>query len=230
MKNVCLLLLLFMAVSCRSQQDSTRKLGPDAFEKGISKADIQVLDVRTSGEYQSGHIKNAMQADWTNKEQFNDRIQYVDKNKPVYVYCLVGARSAAAAEWMRQNGFSHVMELVGGINAWKRAAKPLEGQKDEPQMTVEQYWASIPKDKTVLVDFGAEWCPPCIKMQPVIDEVEKAKDLEFILIKIDAGIHTDVMKSLNIEPIPLFIIYKNGKETWRQQGIVKKEDLKKQLK
>lgn len=230
MKNVCLLVLLFTAVSCRSQQDSTRKLGPDAFEKGIGRAGIQVLDVRTSGEYQAGHIKNAMQADWTNKEQFNDRIQYVDKNRPVYVYCLVGARSAAAADWMRQNGFSNVMELVGGINAWKRASKPLEGQKDEPQMTVEQYWASIPKDKTVLVDFGAEWCPPCIKMQPVIDEVEKAKDLEFILIKIDAGIHTDVMKSLNIEPIPLFIIYKNGKETWRQQGIVKKEDLKKQLK
>jgi len=230
MKNVCLLLLLFMAVSCRSQQDSTRKLGPDAFEKGIGRADIQVLDVRTSGEYQSGHIKNAMQADWTNKEQFNDRIQYVDKNKPVYVYCLVGARSAAAAEWMRQNGFSNVMELVGGINAWKRAAKPLEGQKGEPQMTVEEYWSKIPKDKTVLVDFGAEWCPPCIKMKPVMEEVQKSKDLDFILVNIDAGVHTDVMKSLNIEPIPVFIIYKNGKETWRHQGIVKKEDLKKQLK
>lgn len=230
MKNVCLLLLLFMAVSCRSQQDSARKLDPVAFEKGIGNTGIQVLDVRTSAEYQTGHIKNAMLADWNNKEQFNDRIQYVDKNKPVYVYCLVGARSAAAAEWMRQNGFKNVYELTGGINAWKRANKPLEGQKDEPQMTVEEYWAKIPNDKTVLVDVGAEWCPPCIKMKPVIEEVQKSKDLDFILVTIDAGIHTNLMKALNIEPIPVFIVYKNGKETWRHQGIVKKEDLKKQLK
>lgn len=230
MKNVCLVLLLFMAVSCRSQQDSTQKLGPDAFEKGIGKPDIQVLDVRTSGEYQGGHIKNAMLADWNDRQQFNDRIQYVDKNKPVYVYCLVGARSAAAAGWMRKNGFKNVLELQGGINAWKRASKPLEGAGNEPQMTVEQYWSKIPKDKTVLVDFGAEWCPPCIKMKPVIEEVENSKDLDFILINIDAGVHTDVMKALDIEPIPVFIIYKNGKETWRHQGIVKKEDLKKQLK
>lgn len=230
MKNVCLLLLLFMAVSCRSQQDSTQKLGPDAFEKGIGKADIQVLDVRTSGEYQGGHIKNAMLADWNDRQQFNDRIQYVDKNKPVYVYCLVGSRSAAAAGWMRQNGFKNVLELQGGINAWKRADKPLEGAGNEPQMTVEQYWSKIPKDKTVLVDFGAEWCPPCIKMKPVIEEVEKSKDLDFILVNIDAGVHTDVMQALQIEPIPVFIVYKNGKETWRHQGIVKKEDLKKQLK
>ncbi len=230
MKNVCLLLLLFMAVSCRSQQDSTQKLGPDAFEKGIGKADIQVLDVRTSGEYQGGHIKNAMLADWNDRQQFNDRIQYVDKNKPVYVYCLVGSRSAAAAGWMRKNGFKNVLELQGGINAWKRADKPLEGAGNEPQMTVEQYWSKIPKDKTVLVDFGAEWCPPCIKMKPVIEEVEKSKDLDFVLVTIDAGVHTDVMKALDIEPIPVFIVYKNGKETWRHQGIVKKEDLKKQLK
>jgi len=60
--------------------------------------------------------------------------------------------------------------------------------------------------------------------------MEKSKDLNFILIKVDAGLHTDVMKALNIEPIPVFIVYKNGVETWRQQGIVKKEDLKKQLK
>ena len=230
MKNVCLLLLLFMAVSCRSQQDSTQKLGPDAFEKGIGKADIQVLDVRTSGEYQGGHIKNAMLADWNDRQQFNDRIQYVDKNKPVYVYCLMGARSTAAAGWMRQNGFKNVLELQGGINAWKKADKPLEGAGNEPQMTVEQYWSKIPKDKTVLVDFGAEWCPPCIKMKPVIEEVEKSKDLDFILVTIDAGVHTDVMKALQIEPIPVFIVYKNGKETWRHQGILKKEDLKKQLK
>jgi len=230
MKNVWFFLLLFSFASCKGQQDSSRKLGPDAFEKGISQPDIQVLDVRTAGEFRSGHIKNALQADWNNKQQFNERIQYVDKNKPVYVYCLVGGRSADAADWMRQNGFKNVMELVGGMNAWKRENKMVEGMSNEPQMSIDQYWSKISKDKTTLVDFGAPWCPPCIKMAPVIDELEGNKDLNFLLIKVDAGLHTDVMKALNIEPIPEFIIYKNGKEVWRKQGIVGKEELLAELK
>jgi thioredoxin-like negative regulator of GroEL len=131
---------------------------------------------------------------------------------------------------MRQNGFTEVYELQGGINAWKKDGEKLDDENDEPQMTVEQYWSKIPADKTVLVDFGAAWCPPCVKMTPVIGELKKSKDLNFRLVKIDAGIHTDVMNALNIEPIPVFIVYKNGKETWRKQGIVSKEELISQLK
>lgn len=227
MKNAFLfVLVLICMVSCQSQPASNT-VGPADFEKGISAAGVQVLDVRTAGEYQSGHIKNALQADWTNQQQFMDRINYVDKGKPVYVYCLAGGRSNAAAQWMRSNGFTTVVELQGGMNAWKRENKPVEGSSNEPQMTMEQYLASIPKDKTVLVDFGAEWCPPCVKMKPVIDELVKAGG--FTLLKIDAGVHTNLMKEMNIETIPEFIVYKQGKETWRKQGIVSKEELAAQL-
>lgn len=230
MRNVWFSVLLFSMASCQGQQDSSQKLGPDAFEIGIGKAGIQVLDVRTSGEFRGGYIKNALLADWNDRDQFNERIKYVDKDKPVYIYCLAGGRSAAAASWMRQNGFTNVLELVGGINAWKRENKHLEGMSNEKQMTIEQYWAKIPKDKTTLVDFGASWCPPCIKMAPVLDELESTKDLNFLLVKVDAGIHTDIQKELNIEPIPVFIIYKEGKEVWRKQGIVSKDELLAQLK
>lgn len=229
MKNVYFAFLFFAFTSCKSQQGTVSKLTPDEFEKGISSADVQLLDVRTAGEYQTGHIKNALQADWTQNKQFVDRIQYVDKDRPVYIYCLVGGRSAAAADWMRNNGFKNVVELTGGINAWKKASKPLEGKTNETQLTVEQYWASIPKDKTTLVDFGATWCPPCVKMNPVLDELQNNKELNFLLVKVDAGIHTDVMKALNVEPIPVFIVYKEGKEVWRKQGIITKEELLAQL-
>jgi len=69
-----------------------------------------------------------------------------------------------------------------------------------------------------------------VKMNPVLDDLQKDASLQFQLIKVDAGIHTDVMKALNIEPIPVFIIYKNGKEVWRKQGIVSKEEFIAQLK
>ncbi|MEO6611462.1 MAG: thioredoxin domain-containing protein [Chitinophagaceae bacterium] len=230
MKNVYFLLLFFAALSCKAQDGSPAKIGPEEFEKGITGKSVQVLDVRTSGEYYSGHIKNALQADWTKREQFNDRIQYVDKDKPVYIYCLVGGRSSAAAEWMRQNGFKNVIELEGGINAWKKASKPLEGKTDEPQLTKDKYDDLIPKNRTVLVDFGAAWCPPCVKMVPVLEELQNDKRLDFTFVKIDAAVHTELMKKMDIEPIPVFIIYKKGKEVWRKVGIATKEELAAQLK
>lgn len=230
MKNVFFLLLFSGILSCKGQTDSSSKVNPDEFIKKIANGQDQILDVRTAGEFKSGHIQNALQADWNNKAQFTERIQFIDKDKPVYVYCLAGSRSAAAAEWMRKNGYHTVIELEGGINAWKKAEKPLEGGSTEKQLTIDEYWARIPKDKTTLVDFGARWCPPCVKMEPILAELQANKDLNFSLVKVDGGIHTDVMNALNIEPIPFFIVYKKGKEVWRKQGVVSKEELFKQLK
>ena len=230
MKNVFFLFLFSGYLFCKAQADSAHKINPDAFNTAIAWDKVQVLDVRTSGEYKSGHIKNALQIDWNNKDEFNERIQYVDKDRPVYIYCLAGGRSTAAAVWMRKNGYGNVVELEGGINAWKKAEKPLEGTVSEKQMTIEEYWANIPKDKTILVDFGAKWCPPCVKMEPILNELQSAKGLNFLLVKIDGGIQTAIMNTLNIEPIPFFIVYKKGKEVWRKQGMVSKEELLKQIK
>lgn len=230
MRNVFFAVLFLSLTACKGQPAGQTSIGPAEFEKAIADGKVQVLDVRTAGEFQTGHIQHALQADWNNQAQFRDRIQYVDKDKPVYVYCLGGGRSAAAANWMRSNGYTNVVELLGGINAWKRENKPVEGATQQKQLTPEEYKASIPADKTVLVDFGATWCPPCVKMAPVLEELEKDQTLSFQLLKIDGGVHLDLMKSMNIEALPVFIIYKNGVETWRKQGVVSKEELAAQLK
>jgi len=229
MRNAFLLFLFFAQAGCRAQ-NSASHLPPADFDKATREANVQVLDVRTAGEFKTGHLSHALQADWNNQSQFTERVQYIDKDKPVYIYCLAGGRSAAAANWMRANGYKNVVELEGGINAWKRMNLPLEGTGNEKQMTQEEYLSSIPADKTVLVDFGATWCPPCVKMAPVVEGLEKNPALHFTLLKIDAGIHTDVMKANNVVGIPVFIVYKNGKETWRKEGIVSKEELEAQLK
>ena len=230
MKPLLFSFFIVLTLACKSQPDTAQRVNPATFEKAIHSESVQVLDVRTAGEFYSGHIKNSLLADWNDKIQFNNRIQYVDKDRPVYIYCLVGGRSAAAAEWMRKNGYNNVVELQGGINAWKRENKPLEGKSEEKQMTQEEYQAKIPKDKITLVDFGASWCPPCVKMEPVLDKLQKDTILHFQIIKVDAGVHTDLMKALGIDPIPVFIVYKNGKETWRKEGIVTREELIAQLK
>jgi thiol-disulfide isomerase/thioredoxin len=160
---------------------------------------------------------------------FEERIKYLDKNKPVYTYCLVGGRSAAAAARLREEGFKEVYNLQGGITAWKKAELPVEGRSPAPPITMDEYLARILAGKTVLVDIGAEWCPPCKKMEPVLKEIAVQKKDAVVMITIDGGAQEKLAAALNAATLPTFIIYKNGKETWRQAGIVSKEVLLQQL-
>ena len=190
---------------------------------------MQILDVRTAGEYQNGHIKNALQADWLQQDQFKDRVQYLDKTKPVLVYCASGGRSGKAAQWLEQNGFKQIENLEGGFTQWKLENKPVEGIENVIQLTGKEYENYTKVDGTVLVDFGAEWCPPCKLMVPVIDAVKSELKDKFKLVKVDGGVNTDIMKQLNVAALPTFIVYKNGKEVWRKQGITEKAELIKHL-
>ncbi len=228
--RITLLLLSFLTTVSSPLVAQSTSLSPDDFQKGLSASQVQLLDVRTAGEYKNAHIKNSLQADWVNFDQFKDRVQYLDKNKPVMIYCASGGRSSAAAEWLRKNGYSNVQELKGGLTAWKATDKPTEGIPETKQMTMAEYAQLLKKDKKVLVDFGAVWCPPCKKMEPVLNQLQQDLNGKFDLVKVDAGIHTDIMKELKVEAIPTLIIYQNGKEVWRKQGITDIDELKKQIK
>jgi rhodanese-related sulfurtransferase len=198
------------------------------FEKGMIKDNGQLLDVRTMEEYESGHLQNALLADWTNMDEFIYRTRSLDKARPVYAYCFSGARSLKAAMFLKEEGFI-VYNLDGGIAAWKREGKALEGANNSKQMSLKDFQALIPADKTVLVDFGAVWCPPCKKMEPVIASLTKAKGLDFVLVKIDGGDQSSITRLLNIQVFPTFMIYKKGIQIWKKEGIVTEEELMKQL-
>lgn len=216
-------------ISCSAQTKNV--LSPDEFEKEITtKKDIQVLDVRTPGEFFSGHIKNALQADWNNKAEFERRISFIDKNKPVYVYCLAGGRSAAAADKMRKAGYTNVYELSGGTNAWRAANKPLEGASTEKQMTSDEFNKAITAGKIVLVDFGATWCPPCRQMEPVLKSLEENNKGKFSLVKVDGGRDQDILQAYKVTALPVFIVFKDGKEVWRRDGIATEKEIADQFK
>jgi rhodanese-related sulfurtransferase len=216
-------LLLFVACTSTAQNAN---LEVTEFEKAVNQPNIQLLDVRSAEEFASGHLKNALQADWNKDAEFAERINALDKSKPLYVYCLSGGRSSSAVKWLLDNGFAKVYNLNGGISAWDRAGKYIEGQQAVPIISWQNYLTMIPTDKTVLVDVGAEWCPPCKKMNPIIDSLIAQK---YNIIKIDGGTQPELCNKLKIEGFPVFIVYKNGKETKRLQGIVTIGELKKQF-
>jgi rhodanese-related sulfurtransferase len=96
------------------------------FEKAVQAKNVQILDVRTAQEFKEGYIKGAINADWQNETQFAVQVKKLDKKAPVYVYCLSGVRSGKAADWLAANGFTEIINLDGGIKAWKAADKKLE--------------------------------------------------------------------------------------------------------
>ena len=221
-----LLYLFFIAFGVQSAgaQNNT-SLAADEFEKAIQKDSVQLLDVRTAGEYKDGHIKNSLLADWKDEAEFSRRIGFIDKQKPVYVYCLGGGRSAAAAVKMRAMGYQHVYELQGGINAWKAGNKNVEGRSNEKQMSLSEFNTAINTGKFVLVDFGAEWCPPCKKMEPVLKSLQTNNPNKFTLVKVDGGRDEEILKKYNVTALPVFILFKNGLQVWRKDGIAEEKEI-----
>ena len=88
------------------------------------KTDVIIVDVRTPGEYNSGHIQNALAID-INSRNFKDEMNKLDKTKTYYVYCKTGIRSRSAVGYMTQSGFKNVCDVEGGLNNLARAGAKL---------------------------------------------------------------------------------------------------------
>jgi len=220
--------LAFFVVSCAQQKSENTTISAQNFQNAIQQSSAQILDVRTAVEYQGGHIKNALQANWNDQNEFESRTQHLDKNKTVYIYCQAGGRSAAAQNNLIAKGYK-VVNLEGGMSNWKMNGLPVEGNSNAVQMRIADFDKVVAENKLVLVDIGATWCPPCRKMLPVIDKVKSQFANKLYFLAVDGGIDMDVMKHLQFETLPTFIIYKNGKEVWRKTGIVEEHEFVKIL-
>lgn len=199
------------------------------FRQQITTGQYQLLDVRTAGEYKQMHLANALQADWTKSEEFAERVKYLDKSRPILIYCASGGRSVLAGQWLVQQGFNKVDNLEGGIIAWNQAGFPTISDAGLRSMSMEEYRRIIVSAPVVLIDFGAAWCPPCKKMEPVLADIQKELKGKFMLVKVDGGKDTEVMLANQVSALPVFIVYKNGKETFRRQGVLDKQTLMQHL-
>ncbi len=88
------------------------------YEAVYGEDSLQLLDVRTEEEYQVSHLKNAQNICVTS-DNFREKVASLDKQKPVYVYCKKGGRSAQAARILKEMGFTKVYDLQGGLTSWE---------------------------------------------------------------------------------------------------------------
>lgn len=104
--------------SKNSTTDTIVILNKQQYTEAIDSKKVQLVDVRTPSEYNSGHIKNAINIDFFNASKFENSFEKLNKNKPVYLYCRSGARSQKAARKLAGMGFSEIYDLRGGYNVW----------------------------------------------------------------------------------------------------------------
>jgi len=111
--------------SCGSSAGTN--MGPQDFQKKTGESGVVVLDVRTAGEFSSGHIDGAINID-VEGMNFDSEIAKLDKSDSYAVYCHSGRRSGIAVGKMADAGFKSLFNLDGGIQVWQAAGLPLVTQ------------------------------------------------------------------------------------------------------
>lgn len=80
------------------------------------------------------------------------------------------------------------------------------------------YTDLIKSSEVVLVEFYASWCPHCQRMMPIVAQIKELLQDKVNVYQFDIDQNADLADSEGADSVPTFIIYKNGKEQWRQSG------------
>lgn len=214
------LFILLFATTVFSQ--NIQHVTAEAFKKQIlAQKKPQLVDVRTAEEFAKGAIKNAINID-VKENDFTNKINNLNKNKAVFVYCMSGRRSKVAAEKLKNAGFKKIIELNTGYVSY-------DNQETENTLfSLDDYQKIIASHDVVVVNFYADWCEPCVKMKPIWPQLEKNyKNVKIVRLNIDQN--KKLHKSLQLEGLPNTLIYKNSQRIFNQAGLCTYEAISQKL-
>ncbi len=224
---IILIASFFLTISSNAQ--IVRDVSAQEFKRLIDTEQGIILDVRTPKEFALGQIENASSLNFYDTD-FESKLKLIQKSETLYVYCRSGGRSAKAAEILINLGQFEVYNLVGGMGAWQRANYPVivtADSKDEniKSLSVYDFDSLLKSYNTVLVDFHTQWCVPCKKMIPIVDELEKELKGEVLVIRIDLDGSKELAKKYEIIAVPTFVVFENSLEVWRNEGLITKIEI-----
>ena len=119
---IIITMLSFIYCSDTKKQDESvaKDVTVEEFKKLVDSSKGLLLDVRTPDEFNEGHILEAVNINFYDKD-FAQQVEKLDKMKPVYVYCRSGGRSGKTKDLLHEKGFTEIYNLKGGILSWEKA-------------------------------------------------------------------------------------------------------------
>lgn len=104
-------------------------------------------------------------------------------------------------------------------------AEPEEIIREEIVLTKENFDEYINGELPILVDFWADWCGPCMKLAPTVEEIAAESDGSYLVGKVNIDEQPELAARFGVNAIPTVIVFQNGKEIKRSVGLVSKEAL-----
>lgn len=83
----------------------------------------------------------------------------------------------------------------------------------------------INSETLVLIDFHADWCGPCKTLAPILKQVKEELQDTVKIVKIDVDKNQSLSTKYQVRGVPTLMLFKSGKQLWRQSGVLQKNDL-----
>lgn len=139
-----LLSVLFVGACGQSPSGETERDGGDAATEAVKEThpsvevnaaeaaamlkenpDLVILDIRTPGEFNAGHIKGAVNIDF-NAPDYKDRIAGLEREKSYLMHCASGGRSGMSMELFEELQFENIIHFKTGFRDWADSGLPVE--------------------------------------------------------------------------------------------------------
>ena len=191
---------------------------------------VTLLDVRTDKEIENGCLFNSTHIDYYD-ENFLYKINLLNKNKPIYIYCKVGGRSSKAAEKILNAGFKNVYNLKGGFLKWSNHKLPIHlnnklfVRSNNLKYSFQYLDSLTANNSNTLIYISTKWCAPCREMSPLIEQLENEFSEKLEIVKFDLDENNFLNQTYNISSIPIFVLYQNSEEVWRKNGIIAYDEI-----
>jgi rhodanese-related sulfurtransferase len=129
-------LVLMLLNEWMTQKKGPKNISANAAVHAMNHDQAIVLDLRDIEAFRQSHIVNAKNIPYAHTDKIDQLEKY--KTKPLILICARGLQSSSLAVKLRQQGFTNVRVLTGGITAWKTASLPLIKEKKETKKALKK--------------------------------------------------------------------------------------------
>jgi thiol-disulfide isomerase/thioredoxin len=222
-KIIITIFLVASIVATTAAQTNEITIGIDSFVARV-KREIkpQIVDARSPEEFAKNHLYNAVNIN-PQVPGFQQRIDALDKNKPVFIYSIQNGRSTILAKDLLSKGFQDVHDLLAGIGSWVGSGNPYYTSATQG-LAIEDYKKILTENKLVLVDIGSEYCGSCKRVKPILDTLRKENGNAIKIVELELEVSPQLIASLKtVTAFPYLILYNHGEIVLQRSGL---KDLK----